>query len=106
MDKKITKLNEHGSGIGKLYEGEEFLDSVKYSFSIHQDFIIAEDSSGVTEIPSLKKLSGSISPENYKSDMLGKIFYLEITDGRKFPILLTSGDPVIGTYSFVKAAVR
>ncbi|MDP2965893.1 MAG: hypothetical protein Q8N39_07645 [Pelolinea sp.] len=105
MDKKITKLIEQESGIGKLYEGEEFLDSVKYSFSIHQEFIIAEDSSGITEIPSLKELSGSIGPENYKVDMLGKIYFLEIPDGRKFPIVLFSGNPVEGTYGFKRAAV-
>ena len=106
MSRKIRKLIEQSSGVGKLYENEVLFDTAKYYFSIHQEFIIVEDASGTTEIPSLKELSGSITSENYKFDMLGKIYFLEITDGRKFPILLVSGNPVEGTYGFKRAAVN
>jgi hypothetical protein len=105
MDKKIKKLIEENYGVGKLFEGEEFLDSVKYFLKIHQEFLIIEDASGKTEIPSYQIYSGSVRPENIKNDLSGKILYLELKDNKKIPIVLLSGNPVVGEYMFKRAAV-
>ncbi len=103
MERKITRIIDNGSGIGKLFADSELIDDVSYQFQITQEFIMYESASGKQTIPGIKDLSGNIHLNNKAVNLSGNYYKLILSDNKEWNIAVVNGGYLTRDYRFVSA---
>ncbi len=98
------KIIEEGAGVGKLYEGEVFVDDVRYRYWL----TLSIDPSLFTRIrkgKSQKRLCGFFFLKHKWRYLNDQTFRLVISDSKRFKINVTLEGP-LGKWHFFKRAER
>ncbi len=81
----MTRLIDHLSGTGDVFQGDGYLGRASYRLRIYQHYIQAHSHTGFGEIPGLKEIKGTILIDGLQP---GSRARLHLWDGRKLDFQL------------------
>jgi hypothetical protein len=100
MENRHREIVETDSGIGMLFEDEEFIGEVNYRYKISLEYSGAQGKTSTEETQGLQNLHGSFST-NSMQDLLGKELRLITAKRKELHISVMAGDSVVKVYIFV-----
>ena len=104
MARFIQEVIEEGAGVGKLYEGDVFVDDVKYKYWVtHLSTEPGSDLNIQTDMGQ-KNLTGVLFLKKRWKYLYGRTFQLVISEIKKFKIIITLEGPLGKWHCFKRAA--
>ncbi len=94
MARFLQEIIEKGAGVGKLYEGDVFVDDVKYTYWVTQLSTEPGSDLYVQKDMGQKNLTGMLFLKKRWKYLYGRIFRLMISKTKKLKIIITLEGPL------------